>query len=66
MPDLSLMKPLCKELEITINELLSGEKLNKKDYQDKFEESILKTINYTDKKINKIKLIFKLVLALCS
>lgn len=60
------MKPLCKELEITINELLSGEKLNKKDYQDKFEESILKTINYTDKKINKIKLIFKLVLALCS
>ena len=52
MPDLSLMKPLCKELEITINELLSGEKLNKKDYQDKFEESILKTINYTDKKIN--------------
>lgn len=54
MPDLSLMKPLCKELEITINELLSGEKLNKKDYQDKFEESILKTINYTDKKSIKL------------
>lgn len=60
MPDLSLMKPLCKELGITINELLSGEKLDKKDYQDKFEENILKTINYTDKKINKIKLIFKI------
>lgn len=60
MPDLSLMKPLCNELDITINELLSGEKLDKKDYQDKFEENILKTINYTDKKINKIKFVFKI------
>ena len=53
MPDLSLMKPLCNALGITINELLSSEKLDKKDYQDKFEENILNTINYTDKKINK-------------
>lgn len=60
MPDLSLMKPLCNALGITINELLSSEKLDKKDYQDKFEENILNTINYTDKKINKIKLIFKI------
>ena len=60
MPDLSLMKPLCTVLEITINELISGEKLDKKDYQEKFEENILKTINYTDKKVNKIKLIFKI------
>ena len=27
MPDLSLFKPLCKEFNITINELLSGQKL---------------------------------------
>ena len=33
MPDLSLMIPLCKELDITINELISGEKIEKKDYQ---------------------------------
>ena len=26
MPDLSLFEPLCKELNITYNELLSGEK----------------------------------------
>lgn len=62
MPDLSLIKPLCKELDITINDLLSGEKLDKKDYQDKFEENIFNTINYTDKKINKLKLIFKISL----
>ena len=30
MPDLSLMKPLCDELGITINELISGEVLDKK------------------------------------
>ena len=29
LPDLSLLKPLCDTLNITINELLSGEKLNK-------------------------------------
>lgn len=60
MPDVSLIKPLCKELGITINELLSGEKIDKKDYQNKFEENILNTINYTDRKINKIKLVFKI------
>ena len=62
MPDLSLMKPLCNELEITINDLLSWEKIEKPNYQAKFEENILNTINYTDKKINKIKLIFKVVI----
>ena len=29
MPDLSLFKPLCDELGITINDLLSGEKISK-------------------------------------
>ena len=29
MPDLSLFNDLCKELGITVNELLSGEKLTK-------------------------------------
>lgn len=38
MPDLSLMKPLCKELGITINELISGERIDKKKYQEKLEE----------------------------
>lgn len=53
MPDLSLFKPLCDELDITINEFLSGEKINKKDYQEKFEENIINTIDYSN---NKIKL----------
>ena len=60
MPDLSLMKPLCDELGITINELLSGKKIEEKDYYIKSEENILNTIIYSEKKIkrNRIKNIF--------
>lgn len=53
MPDLSLFKPLCEELEITINELLSGEKIKEEIYQEKFEENIVNTIDYTNKKITE-------------
>ena len=53
MPDLSLFKPLCDELGITINELMSGEKISKEDYQKKLEENIVKTIDYSTKRINK-------------
>ena len=53
MPDLSLFKPLCDELEITINDLLSGEKICKEKYQEKFEENIVNTIDYSTKKVNK-------------
>lgn len=55
LPDLSIIKPLCEELDISINELLSGEKLNKKEYNEKLEENIEKTIEYTNDKIKNIK-----------
>lgn len=32
MPDVSMFEPLCKELNISINDLLSGEKINKDNY----------------------------------
>ena len=51
MPDLSLFKPLCEELEISINELLSGEKLKEEVYQEKLEENIINTIDYSTKRI---------------
>ena len=53
MPDLSLFKPLCDELNITINDLLSGEKIGKDKYQEKFEENIVNTIDYSAKRIDK-------------
>ncbi len=51
MPDLSLFKPLCEILEISINDLISGEKISKDKYQEKLEENIITTIDYTNKKI---------------
>ena len=35
MPDSSIMLDLCKELEISVNELLSGEMIEMKDYDKK-------------------------------
>lgn len=62
MPDLSLFKPLCEMLDITINELLSGEKLSKEEYQEKFEENIVSTIDYSTKRIKKYSGLISLIL----
>ena len=51
MPDLSLFKPLCDELDISVNDLLSGENVTQQTYQEKLEENIINTIDYTNKKI---------------
>lgn len=53
MPDLSLFKPLCELLDISINDLISGEKVSKDQYQEKLEENIISTIDYTNKKIGE-------------
>ena len=62
MPDLSLFKPLCKEFNISLNDLMSGEIVEEKEYQEKLEENIINTIDYTNTKIknhnNFIGLIF--------
>ncbi len=53
MPDYSIINDLCKELDISINELLSGENLTEENYQKKLEENIVSTIDYNNKKRNK-------------
>lgn len=55
MPDLSLFEPLCNELDITINELLSGEKIRKEEYQQKLEKNIVDAIDYSKKQIENQK-----------
>lgn len=61
MPDLSLFKPLCDELGISINELMSGERINKDNYKDKFEENIINTIDYSTKKVSKYNQVISLI-----
>ena len=62
MPDLSLFKPLCDELDITINDLMSGEKINEENYQERFEENIVNTIDYSTKRLNKYSTVISLIL----
>ena len=41
MPDVSLMLDLCSILGITVNELLSGERIIMEDYQKRAEENLI-------------------------
>lgn len=71
MPDLSLFKTLCENLDISINDLISGERVPREKYQEKLEENIISTIDYTNKKVSEknnligiILIIFGIVLAI--
>ena len=41
LPDASIMIDLCNLLGITVNELLSGERISMEDYKEKAEENII-------------------------
>lgn len=55
MPDTSIMPDLCKVLDISINELLSGQRLSSVDYNGKAEENMVELIKSNEdvKKRNK-------------
>lgn len=53
-PEVTLLLPLCNELDITVNELLSGERLEKGEYMEKAEENMIGFVQ--EKEENKIKL----------
>ena len=63
MPDLSLFKPLCDELDISINDLMSGERIKKEQYQEKLEENIVNLTVGNKKIFNKKLKIFSSLLA---
>lgn len=58
-PDVSLMLELCNVLEITVNELLSGERILMEDYQKKAEENL---VELQDKKMKAQKMLKKVEL----
>lgn len=63
MPDLSLFKPLCDELDISINDLMSGERIKKEQYQEKLEENIVNLTVGNKKIVNKKLKIFSSLIA---
>ena len=54
MPDSSIMLELCNELDISVNELLSGEKINKENYSKKAEENLLEMAKKEEKQNKKM------------
>jgi len=64
IPDSALLKPLCNILNITINELLSGEYISKEKKEETLEDNIINAINYSKKKENIYELIFYLFILL--
>ena len=50
--DMSLLKPLSEILNVSVNEILQGEKIIGKNYEAKMEENLLNTINYGKQQVD--------------
>lgn len=61
MPDVSLFIPVCELLDITVNELISGEEI-REDETRKTNEIMVETIKESNKAIGKSRLIFYAVM----
>lgn len=70
LPEVSLMLPLCETLNITVNDLLSGERVSEVDYQKKAEENMMDLMkeNQENKKRMALSVICGMItiIAVCS
>ena len=70
LPEVSLMLPLCDILNITVNDLLSGEKVSEANYQKKAEENMINLVKENEE--NKQRMVLSAVcgiitvIAVCS
>lgn len=53
MPDSSIMLELCQILDISVNELLSGEKIEMENINKKADETLLELKRKDENNINK-------------
>ncbi len=53
-PEVSLLLPLCAALEITVNELLSGERVSEEEYRRKAEENMVNLVKEAQESKKKI------------
>ena len=53
-PEVSLLLPLCEELDITVNELLSGKRVSEEDYRKKAEENMVNLVKEAQESKKKI------------
>lgn len=67
MPDSSIMLELCDTLEITVNDLLSGEKVAMENYNKEMEKQLLEIIRQkqeSDKRLLKLEIILGIIAVL--
>ena len=65
--DLSLLKPLSEILDVSITEILSGDRIDDKSLKNVSEEVVKNTVEYSDKKIKKSRIkniIFSILLVI--
>lgn len=61
MPDSSLLVPLANILGITVNELLTGEKIPEETFTQKSEDNLIASVQETEKAISQKKFIKRLL-----
>lgn len=59
LPEVSLMLPLCDALHITVNDLLSGERVSETDYQKKAEDHMMDLMKENEE--NKKRMILSVI-----
>lgn len=65
MPDASLMLDLCKELHVTVNDLLSGERVTMENYDKTMEQNLLelaKQKEEADKRLLTLEIVIGVIL----
>ena len=61
-PEVSLLIPLCSELDIKVNELLSGERVSEEQYRKKAEENMVNLVKEAQE--NKKKIILSVMVGI--
>ena len=65
LPDASIMLDLCKELNITVNDLLNGEVVTMEKYQEKTEEMLIEMVKEKEER-DRMLLRAEVIAGICS
>lgn len=64
LPDISLLRQICEIFGISINELISGERIKTEKYKEKSDNNILDVITSAEKKTTLVKRKYKLFIVI--
>ncbi len=64
IPEISMLIPLSKVLDVSVNELLMGERIEKEELPQKTEQLIVETITHNNKKLSNMKTVIFVLLCI--